>query len=156
MNWTNSAYQRVVTKVDPDGSKIPLWPCSAASSLSLFALATTAKASITVRLLAFTTPTTLAAISPTFIFSGSLTPDFGLQYSGTPNNTTWLPIEGVTFAGVKVDAIVGQWTIGATITSQFIVPATSRLITSTKITPNAHVNLPAAWGWHDRRHGHQF
>lgn len=113
-----STFQRVATSVDADGSQIITWPCEGARSVALFALANSSGASITVRLLAFTSPNNLAAISPQFVFTGSSVVDFKGQYSGTPNAAVWMPIDGVGLAGVKVDAITGTWVLGATVSRE--------------------------------------
>jgi hypothetical protein len=118
MNDT-STFQRVASVVDPDGSKIVLWPCADCDTVTLYALSASAGAVLTVRLLGFTGPGNLAAISAPFIFTASTTVDFAGQYSGSPNESVWMPIYGVTLAGVKIDAITGgPWTIGAAVSRQ--------------------------------------
>jgi hypothetical protein len=114
-----STFQRSVVAVDPDGAKVPTWPVDGTDSLSLYALSAVAGSTITVRLLAFTSPGNLAAISPSFVFTASATADFAGQFSGTPSAAVWMEITGVTLCGVKVDAITGgPWLIGATALKQ--------------------------------------
>jgi hypothetical protein len=111
-----SQYTRMANVVDANGLAIPTWPCKGASSASLFAMSASAPGSITVRLLAFVSVGTIGAISPQFTFTAGASADLGTYFSGTPNQATWMPIDGIGLIGIKIDAINGgPWTLGVTI-----------------------------------------
>ncbi len=113
-----STFQRVVTVIDADAAKVPTWPCQDGDTLLLFALSATSLATLSLRIFGFSSLGMLAAISPEFVFAAAATADYAGQFSGTPNLAVWMPIDGINFGAVKVDAITGgPWLICATVSA---------------------------------------
>ena len=111
-------YQRIAQAVDPDGSALTLWPVEDAVSVQIAGLCSTAGATTTVRLFAFSSPRNLSGIMPALSFTSAMTADYAGSFSGTPNENPQFLLTGVQYLGLKVDAVTAGavWTLIATTT----------------------------------------
>jgi hypothetical protein len=104
---------RVVTAADVDGSQIPKWAVTGAAWMSMGATCSIANGVLTGRLL-FTDSfgNVTGTMGPVTFNTASGPADFGALWLGTPDQAM-APNVCADFAGFKVDAVTGSWTLNA-------------------------------------------